>query len=172
MPRRSNWLTAIAVLPTALILGLGNPAQAACPEPSITVSPDTAVPGQRVTVRGADWRATCNDQPGAAPSEGAKRIRLSFVQGGRAIELGVVDAANNRTFVAVVRVPPSANRGHALLVARGPDRAEVAIKIIARRRAELPLTGGGVSGLALALVVAVAATTVAVRRITPPPEWN
>lgn len=154
-------LTAVAALPASLIFVSSPAAQAACAAPSITVTPTSLLPGQQITMRGRDWRTTCNDAPGAVPSDGAKGIRLSFVQDGRTVELGMVDASNDRTFVTKLRIPPRASSGKALMVARGTDRAEAHITILAKR-AELPRTGGSLSGFALALVAAAAAL---VRRV-------
>lgn len=163
-------LTTLAALPASLIIAGASPAHAACAEPTITVTPTSAAPGQQIAIRGREGRDACNDQPGAAPSQGAKNIRLRLVQGGQVADLGVVDASNDRTFVVRVQVPLTASSGKAKVIAQATDRAEAQVRIL-RQRAELPLTGGGASGLPLG-VIGAAAGIALMRRWTRPDPFT
>lgn len=169
MTTAARTLTAVA-LGVVAALGPAWAAQAACVAPDLTVNPASGPAGSEITVIGRAFAAECRDTGQPEPSPPVTGVPLLFEQSGLSQRLSTVDAdPQTYGFTVVLRVPPSAAPGAAVLVADADYRIEVpftvtpvaAVQPPAAPPTELPRTGPraalAATGAALALAGCAAA---------------
>ncbi len=98
----------------------GGTAHGACEAPTLTVSPETAAPGETVAVTGAGW-TVCNDTPNDPSGEAPWReVTVELRQDGASRVLGTAPIEDGRLDTEVT-VPADARPGFALLVVGRTD---------------------------------------------------
>ena len=98
----------------------GGTAHGQCEAPTLTVSPETAAPGETVAVTGAGW-TVCNDTPNDPSGEAPWReVTVELRQDGTSRVLGTAPIEDGRLDTEVT-VPADARPGFALLVVGRTD---------------------------------------------------
>lgn len=105
----------------------GSVAEAICAARLISLDADTASPGSRVVVTGANWQAGCNDVRANGstvdpPPLVDRHVDIQIVQHGRAQLLAVARPDDQAAFAKTVVIPTDLEVGNATIVAsRGTD---------------------------------------------------